>query len=77
MIIYYNFRPTAYLLSDLVDWMFAVLRRDRGFSFDYKRTGFMENPQYLLKMWLTDKICVSWPPGYVTSERFERVSNFE
>lgn len=54
--------------------MFAVMRRDRTFDFDFKRTDFLENPQYLVKMWLTDKLCPSWPPGYVNSERFERVS---
>lgn len=25
-------------------------------------------------MWLTDRLSPSWPPGYVTAERFERVS---
>ncbi|XP_060838135.1 NADH dehydrogenase [ubiquinone] 1 alpha subcomplex subunit 9, mitochondrial [Rhopalosiphum padi] len=70
--IYQAVGPTPYLLSDLIDWMFAVLRRDGKFSFDYKRVGIMESPQYLIKMWLTDLLCPSWPPGYVTAERFER-----
>jgi len=64
--------PTPYLLSDLIDWMMAILRLNRDFNFDYKRIGLLENPQYLIKMWLTDKFCPSWPPGYVTAERFER-----
>lgn len=62
------------MLSDLIDWIFAVLRRNNDFNYDFKRTGFLENPQYLVKMFLTDLICPSWPPGYVTAERFERVS---
>lgn len=76
MLFNYIFRPTPYMLSDLIDWIFAVLRRNNQFNFDYKRTGILENPQYLLKMWLTDKLCPSWPPGYVTAERFERVNSF-
>jgi len=70
--IYQAVGPTPYLLSDLIDWIFAILRRNREFNFDFKRTGFLENPQHLVKMWLTDKLCPSWPPGYVNSERFER-----
>jgi NADH dehydrogenase (ubiquinone) 1 alpha subcomplex subunit 9 len=64
--------PTPYVLADLIDWMFAVLRRNRDFNFDFKRTDFLGNPQHFIKMWLTDKFCPSWPPGYVTAERFER-----
>lgn len=65
------------MLADLIDWIFAVLRRSSEFNFDFKRTDFLENPQHLVKMWLTDKLCPSWPPGYVNSERFERVNNIE
>lgn len=62
------------MLADLIDWIFAILRRDKYFNFNFKRTGFLGNPQHLIKMWLTDKLCPSWPPGYVTAERFERVN---
>jgi len=58
-----------------MDWIFAILRRNTDFNFDYKRVELLTNPQYLLKMWITDKFCPSWPPGYVTAERFERVNN--
>lgn len=67
------FSPTPYLLADLVDWIFAICRRTKEFHYDYKRTDLLGNPQHLIKMWLTDKFCPSWPPGYVTAERFERV----
>ncbi|VVC33752.1 NAD(P)-binding domain,NAD-dependent epimerase/dehydratase [Cinara cedri] len=70
--IYQAVGPTPYLLADLIDWIFAILRRNEDFNFKFKRTGFLENPQHLIKMWLTDKLCPSWPPGYVTAERFER-----
>ena len=66
-----NFLPSPknYYLSDLVDYIMAVLRREDG----YKRKNLKWDVPMRLRITLTEKICPSWPVAFLGWDKIERV----
>ena len=64
-------RPKRYLLGDLVDWIYAVMRKDRKWG--YIRYDMRFDPLFLAKTWFTQNISPSWPVGLLYFEGLELV----
>jgi len=68
--IYQGIGPRRYLLSDLVDWFYLLMRKDEEWG--YHRFDMRFAPLFLLKVWLTDKITTSHYIADLHKERLER-----
>ncbi|KAK4887311.1 hypothetical protein RN001_003582 [Aquatica leii] len=68
--IYQAVGPRRYLLSDLVDWFYRVMKKDEKWG--YIRYDMRLDPLFKLKVTLTQKLCLSWPVGNLHWERIER-----
>uniref|UniRef100_A0A1Y1KG50 NADH dehydrogenase [ubiquinone] 1 alpha subcomplex subunit 9, mitochondrial n=1 Tax=Photinus pyralis TaxID=7054 RepID=A0A1Y1KG50_PHOPY len=68
--IYQAVGPKRYLLSELVDWFYRVMRKDKEWG--YYRYDMKYDPIFKLKVTLTQKLCPSWPVGHLHWERVER-----
>jgi len=66
-----SIRPRRYLLGDLVDWIFAVMRKDRKWG--YIRYDMRFDPLFLAKTWFTQNISPGWPVGLLHFEGLELV----
>jgi hypothetical protein len=64
-------RPKRYLLGDLVDWIYAVMRKDRKWG--YIRYDMRFDPMFLAKTWFTQNISPGWPVGLLHFEGLELV----
>lgn len=62
--------PRRYLLRELVDWFFRVMRKDE--SWGYIRYDARWDPTFKLKVALTEAIQLSHPIGNLHHERVER-----
>lgn len=71
--IYQAVGPRRYVLSDLLDWMFAEMRRSPEDG-SYCRYDLKYDPYLLLKIWLTSAISPNKPFGMLCKERIERES---
>ncbi|PNF28532.1 NADH dehydrogenase [ubiquinone] 1 alpha subcomplex subunit 9, mitochondrial [Cryptotermes secundus] len=61
--------PRRYLLGDLVDWFFAVMRKDSKWG--YYRYDMRFDPIFLAKTWCIQNISPSWPIGLLHFEGLE------
>jgi len=61
--------PKRYYLLDLVDYIMAVLRRTQE---GYKIKNLKWDFPMRLRVTLTEKICPSWPVGYLGWDKMER-----
>lgn len=68
--IYQGVGPRRYLLSEIVDYMFRVMRRDEEWG--YIRYDMRYDPTFFLKVWLNDKITLSHYIADLHKERIER-----
>lgn len=68
--IYQAVGPKRYLLSELVDWFYRVMRKDKEWG--YYRYDMKYDPIFKMKITLTQKLCPSWPIGHLHWERVER-----
>jgi len=66
-----SIRPKRYLLGDLVDWIYAVMRKDRKWG--YIRYDMRFDPSFLAKTWFTQNISPGWPVGLLHFEGLELV----
>jgi len=66
------FRPKRYLLSELVDWFFRVMRKDEEWG--YIRYDMRFDPLFKLKVTLNEKVCPAWPIAAMTWEKLEKVT---
>jgi hypothetical protein len=64
-------RPKRYFLGDLVDWLFAVMRKDSKWG--YFRYDMRFDPIFLAKTWFTQNISPGWPVGILHFEGLELV----
>jgi len=62
--------PKRYQLSELVDYIFRVVRRTPDLG--YRRTNMMWSPTFLLRVHLIDKYSWTWPVGYLGWDKLER-----
>lgn len=62
--------PSRYLLRDLVDWFYRVMRKDE--TWGYIRLDSRFDPTFKLKIALTEAIQLSHPIGNLHHERVER-----
>lgn len=62
--------PRRYLLRELVDWFYRVMRKDE--SWGYIRCDMRFDPTFKLKVALTEAIQISFPIGNLHHERVER-----
>lgn len=62
--------PKRYQLSELVDYIFRVLRRVDGY--DYKRLNMKYDPAFRLRVTMTEKYCPSWPIAFLGWDKMER-----
>lgn len=62
--------PRRYMLRELVDWFYRVMRKDD--SWGYIRYDMRFDPTYKLKVAFTEAIRVSHPIGNLHHERVER-----
>lgn len=70
-VVYISVRPKRYLLGDLVDWIYAVMRKDRKWG--YMRYDMRFDPLFLAKTWFTQNISPGWPVGLLHFEGLELV----
>ncbi len=68
--IYQAVGPRRYLLRDLVDWMYLVMRKDDDWG--YTRVDSRFDPVLWAKVRLTELVQVSHPVGNLHHERVER-----
>ncbi|GFG28357.1 hypothetical protein Cfor_07768 [Coptotermes formosanus] len=61
--------PRRYHLGDLVDWIYAVMRKDRKWG--YIRYDMRFDPTFLAKTWFTQNISPGWPVGLLHFEGLE------
>ncbi|KAJ4452043.1 NADH dehydrogenase [ubiquinone] 1 alpha subcomplex subunit 9, mitochondrial [Periplaneta americana] len=61
--------PKRYLLGDLVDWFFAIMRKDSKWG--YFRYDMRFDPTFLMKTWFTQNISPGWPIGGLHFEGLE------
>ncbi|KAG8221842.1 hypothetical protein J437_LFUL003218, partial [Ladona fulva] len=69
--VYQAVGPKRYQLGELVDWFHRVMRKDE--SWGYKRIDLRWDLPFQLRITLTEKICPSWPLGYLGWDKMERV----
>lgn len=69
--VYQAVGPKRYLLSELVDWFHAVMRKDEKW-WGYKRYDMRFDPTFVMKAKLTEMICPGNPIGELHMERIER-----
>lgn len=62
--------PNRYVLSDLVDYIYAVLRRTDEDGF-YRR-DMKWDIEFRLRVTLTEKLCPSWPVAFLGWDKMER-----
>ncbi|CAG9859884.1 unnamed protein product [Phyllotreta striolata] len=68
--IYQAVGPKRYLLSELVDYFFRVMRKDGDWG--YKRYDMRWDPIFQLKVTLTERLTWNWPLGHLHWEKIER-----
>ncbi|GLH04917.1 Uncharacterized protein GBIM_10576 [Gryllus bimaculatus] len=68
--VYQAVGPKRYLLSELVDWMYRIIRRDG--KWDYLRYDMRYDPIFQARVTLTEMICPGWPVGYLHWEGIEK-----
>lgn len=68
--IYQGVGPHRYLLSEICDYMYRVMRKEGVWG--YKRTDLRYDPIFHLKVLLSDKLRISNPLGEVHRQRVER-----
>lgn len=69
---YYFFRPKRYLLADLVDWFYALMRKDEKWG--YVRYDMKYDPIFFpLKVMLVNLISPAYPLGGLHWESIEKV----
>lgn len=68
--IYQGVGPHRYLLSEICDYMYRVMRKDGVWG--YRRSNMRYDPLFRLKVWLNDNFRISNPLGEVHQERVER-----
>jgi NADH dehydrogenase (ubiquinone) 1 alpha subcomplex subunit 9 len=66
---YELYGPKHYQLSELVDYIFRVLRRDTDL---YKRRDLRWDLPFRARVTFTEKICPGWPIGYLGWDKMER-----
>lgn len=64
------FRPKRYLLSELLDYFYRVMRRD--VEWGYWRYDLRYDPLFQLKITLTERLAVNWPMANLHWEKIER-----
>jgi len=62
--------PKRYQLSELTDWFFRVMRRDKDWG--YRRTDLRYSPLFQMRISATQKFCPSWPVAYLGWDKIER-----
>lgn len=68
--IYQAVGPKRYLLSELVDYFFRVMRRDEEWG--YVRYDMKYDLLFQLRVTLTEKFSPNWPIGHLHWEKIER-----
>ncbi|XP_055596042.1 NADH dehydrogenase [ubiquinone] 1 alpha subcomplex subunit 9, mitochondrial [Uranotaenia lowii] len=69
--IYQAVGPRRYQLAELVDWFHRVMRKDEKW-WGYLRYDLRYDPTFMMKVYLTEFLCPSFPVGDLHSERVER-----
>lgn len=72
ILLIFNFRPDRYLLADMVDWFFKLMRKDENWG--YRRYDMKYDPIFPLKVALVNMISPAYPFGNLHWESIERVS---
>ena len=65
------FRPKRYKLGDLVDWFFAVMRKDSKWG--YFRYDMRFDPLFLMKTTILEMLSPNYPIGVLYFEGLELV----
>ncbi|KAF5304584.1 hypothetical protein FQA39_LY09635 [Lamprigera yunnana] len=68
--IYQAVGPKRYQLSELVDWFHRIMKKDEEWG--YKRYDMRYDPIFFLKVFVTEKISLSWPIGHLHWEKLEK-----
>jgi len=68
--IYQAVGPKRYLLSEIVDYFYRVMRKDEEWG--YKRYDMKYDYLFQLKVTLTEKFSINWPIGNLHWEKVER-----
>nr|XP_023025004.1 NADH dehydrogenase [ubiquinone] 1 alpha subcomplex subunit 9, mitochondrial isoform X1 [Leptinotarsa decemlineata]XP_023025010.1 NADH dehydrogenase [ubiquinone] 1 alpha subcomplex subunit 9, mitochondrial isoform X2 [Leptinotarsa decemlineata] len=68
--VYQAVGPKRYLLSELVDYFFRIMRKDDEWGFT--RYDMRYDPFFQLRVTLTEKLSLNWPIGYLHWEKIER-----
>lgn len=69
--IIFSSSPKRYLLSELVDWFFRIMRRDEKTMY-YKRYDMRFDPIFQARVTLANLVSPSYPIGNLHWERIER-----
>lgn len=68
--IYQAVGPKRYLLSELVDYFYRIMRKDDEWG--YKRYDMRWDPFFQLRVTLTQKLSLNWPIAHLHWEKLER-----
>ncbi|XP_044255432.1 NADH dehydrogenase [ubiquinone] 1 alpha subcomplex subunit 9, mitochondrial [Tribolium madens] len=68
--VYQAVGPKQYYLSELVDWFYRVMRKDKDWG--YYRYDMRYDPFFQMRITLTEKLRVGFPIGNLHWERVER-----
>ncbi|KAJ8952630.1 hypothetical protein NQ314_007489 [Rhamnusium bicolor] len=68
--IYQAVGPKRYLLSELVDYFYRVMKKDEEWG--YRRNDMSWDPLFQLKVTLTEKLSINFPIANLHWERIER-----